>query len=152
MWRIGLLVVIVGACRKQYPVYVTPPGAVMPVRRELPAFGVALEVPANATLEQDDTTAFITNGTFKLNLFVVHEGSAMSAAEKKARLVQEPGFVKFTTEEDRGSAGWRIDYELSDGLAGTIVRTQGVDCGVHGVPPAIAREVAAACATAAAIR
>lgn len=114
-------------------------------------FGVEVDAPKDAVVEENDTNAHIGNGRFKLNLFVVDKYSQASAAANKASLTKEPGFVKFTTETDDG-ASWRFDYELVDGTAGTssriVVGKRSLDCGVHKVEPAVAAVVATSCANA----
>jgi hypothetical protein len=92
--------------------------------------------------------AFVGNGTFKVNFFVVDQFSPATAAEQQARLEMEPGFAAFTKVQ-RGASSWRYDYTLSDGTAGTVARiaaSRPLDCGVHGVAPAMAAAAAAACA------
>jgi hypothetical protein len=121
--------------------------------RDVPKFGAKLEVPGNVTVEQKDTNAHLTNGTFKINLFVVDEYSQKSAAEVKASLQKEPGFVKFT-KEDAGAKTWHFDYELAEGKAGTSARIdigKPLDCGVHKVAPEVMAMASAACAGAKAI-
>lgn len=121
--------------------------------RDVPKFGAVVEVPGNVTVEQDDTNAHLTNGTFKLNLFIVDGYSVKSAAEEKANLAKEPGFVKFTAAKE-GATTWHFDYELAGGKAGTSARIDvghPLDCGVHNVTPAVAAAASAACSTAKAL-
>jgi len=121
--------------------------------RDVPKFGAKVEVPGDVTVDQQDSNAHLTNGTFKLNLFVVDKFSPKSAAEVKASLQNEPGFVKFT-KEDAGASTWHFDYELDGGKAGTQARIDvghPLDCGVHKVDPALAAAASTACATAKAL-
>jgi hypothetical protein len=118
--------------------------------RDVPKFGAKLNVPGNVTVDQQDTNAHLTNGTFKINLFKVDEYSQKSGAEAKASLQKEPGFVKFTKEE-MGAKTWHFDYELAEGKAGTSSRIDvghPLDCGVHKVTPDVMAMASAACATA----
>jgi hypothetical protein len=117
--------------------------------RDVPKFGVKVQVPGNVTVDQQDTNAHLTNGAFKLNLFHVDEYSQKSAAEVKAGLSKEKGFVKFTKEEV-GKTTWHFDYELAGGKAGTTSRIDAgagkvLDCGVFNVDPAVATVASAAC-------
>jgi hypothetical protein len=119
--------------------------------REVPKLGAKVQVPGNVTVEQDERNAHLTNGAFKLNLFAVDEYSQKSAAEAKASLQKEPGFVKFT-KEVAGTTTWRFDYQLADGKAGTSSRIdvgRPLDCGVHKVTPEVASIAGTACAGAA---
>jgi hypothetical protein len=121
---------------------------------QVPRFGVQLKVPSDTKLiknaKLDETTAHLTNGVFKLNLFIVDGFSAGSAAEERERLESEPGFTKFTKIE-LGERTWRFEYETVQGFAGTVSRIapgRPLDCGVHRVSPALAAAVATACASA----
>lgn len=121
--------------------------------RDVPKFGAKLNVPGNVTVEQADTNAHLTNGTFKINLFVVDDFSQKSAAAAKASLQKEPGFVKFTKEE-LGAKTWHFDYELEGGKAGTSSRIdvgRALDCGVHNVTPEVMAAASTACSTAKAL-
>jgi hypothetical protein len=119
--------------------------------KQVKSFGVELDAPADATVEERERNAHVGNGRFKLNLFAVDEYSLANAAAAKASLQKEKGFAKFTTEEVSGKT-WRFVYELEGGKAGTnsriIIGARSLDCGVHGVEPAVAAVVAAACAEA----
>jgi len=118
--------------------------------RDVPKFGAKLNVPGDVTVEQKDSNAHLTNGTFKINLFKVDEFSQKSAAEAKASLQKEPGFVKFTKEE-AGDKTWHFDYELAAGKTGTSARIDvghPLDCGVHNVAPEVMAMASAACSTA----
>ncbi len=119
---------------------------------DVPTLGVKLNVPGNVTIDQG-RSAFLSNGTFKMNLFKVDESSLKSAAEVKASLQKEPGFVKFTKDEP-GDKAWHFDYELDGGRAGTSARIdvgQLLDCGVHGLALDVVAAVSTACASAKAI-
>lgn len=121
--------------------------------RDVPQFGAKLNVPGDVTVEQRDTNAHLTNGTFKLNLFRVDELSQKSADAQKASLQKEPGFVKFTKEE-AGATTWHFDYELAGGKAGTSARIdvgKPLDCGVHGVSLEVMAMTSSACTTAKAL-
>jgi hypothetical protein len=131
-----------------------PPGATADLAwRDVPRFGAKLEVPGNVKILQHDSNAHLTNGTFKVNLFRVDEYSMKTAAEKKASLQKEPGFVKFTKEEP-GEKTWHFEYELEGGKAGTTWRIDvgaPLDCGVHNQTPANAAAASKACASAKAL-
>jgi hypothetical protein len=114
----------------------------------VPAFGVQVEAPSDSKVQQSQTTAFVGNGTFKLNLFVVDRYSPASAADQQAELQSEPGFEKITSTQPGGPT-WRYDYALRDGKAATVARIapgRSLDCGVYHVAPAVAAAVASACA------
>ena len=121
--------------------------------RDVPQFGAKLKVPGDVKIEQQKINAHLTNGTFKLNLFIVDEYSSQTAAAKKASLQKEPGFVKFTKQE-MGDKTWRFDYELAEGKAGTSSRIdvgKPLDCGVHKMSPELAAAAGAACSGAKAL-
>jgi hypothetical protein len=128
-----------------------PPGATAALTaRDVPLFGVKLEIPGNVTIKQNDTNTHITNGEFKLNLFRVDQYSKQSADDQKASLQKEPGFVKFTREQ-LGATTWSFDYELEGGKAGTshrILVGHPLDCSIHNASPAVAQAVSAACSSA----
>jgi hypothetical protein len=111
--------------------------------------GLAIDAPAGVKVDDTGPSVFVTNGTFKLNLFVVDEYSQPSADAQRATIERDPAFVKFTTEQP-GDKTWRFDYELARGKAGTISRIDvghPLDCGIHGVTPDVAAAVARACAS-----
>lgn len=115
----------------------------------IPSLGVQMQAPADSTVQGDATTAFVSNSAFKVNLFVVDQSSAPTAAEQRTRLDSEPGAVSFT-RADAGATTWRFDYTRPSGTAGTVARIapgRPLDCGVHNVTPAVAAAAAAACAT-----
>lgn len=120
------------------------------VKKTLPRFKVTLMAPDRASIEERDSNAHVGDGTFKLNLFVVDDFSAKSAADKKASLQKELGFEKFTLDQADKST-WHLEYALAGGLAGVTLRLdvggRALDCGVHKVKPEIVAQVAAACAS-----
>jgi hypothetical protein len=107
--------------------------------------------PDRAKVEERANNAHVGDGTFKLNLFVVDEYSAKNAAAQKTSLQGERGFVSFT-RADAGNPAFRFEYTLDGGKAGVSLRLdlgggRVIDCGVHGVAPEIAAQVATACST-----
>lgn len=115
----------------------------------VPTLGVQIEAPGDCTVQGDATTAFVSNGAFKANLFVVDNLSAATAADERARLASEPGARTFT-RADQGATTWRFDYQLATGAAGTVSRIapgRPLDCSIHNVTPATAAATGAACAT-----
>ncbi len=129
----------------------TPPGTGDGlVTKTLPGLKVTLTAPDRATIEERDTGAHLTDGTFKLNLGVVDGYSVPDAAAMAASLKKEPGFTAFT-REDAADKTWRYEYTLDGGKAGVSMRLdlggRAVDCTIHGVAPEVAAAVATACTT-----
>jgi hypothetical protein len=122
------------------------------VTKSLPGLKVKLTAPDRATIEERDTDAHLTDGTFKLNLSVVDGYSVPDAPAMAASLKKEPGFLAFTREDAAGKT-WRYEYTLDGGKAGVSMRLdlagRALDCTIHGVAPEVATAVAAACATVA---
>lgn len=122
------------------------------VTKSLPGLKIKLTAPDRATVEERDTNAHLTDGTFKLNLSAVDGYSAPDAAAMAASLKKEPGFGAFT-REDAADKTWRYEYTLDGGKAGVSMRLdlggRAIDCTIHGVAPEVAAAVASACATVA---
>lgn len=120
------------------------------VTKTLPGLKVTLTAPDRATIEERDTGAHLTDGTFKLNLGVVDGYSVPDAAAMAASLKKEPGFTAFTREDAAGTT-WRYEYTLDGGKAGVSIRLdlggRALDCTIHGVAPEVAAAVATACTT-----